>query len=102
LITDVVQDGWLYHHSPSETAVLCFNSLSSTQGIAGASKFGRHSSIYLGDALTYPGYKDVPSSWFFCEDDLCVVPEVQQVSNQSIAVYTIGTLSDQESVRLGM
>ena len=40
--------------------------------------FVQHSSISFANELTHAGYKDVPVSWFFCEDDQCVVPGAQQ------------------------
>ena len=82
-MSDAEQDGWLYHTDPSVTAKLCFNSHSPEKGFQLAKDSvaaGKHSSICFGDALTHPGYKDVPASWFFCEDDVCVSVEVQQVS----------------------
>lgn len=44
---------------------------------------GRHSSKCFGNELTYAGYRDVPVSYFLCEDDLAMVPEAQQVSISS-------------------
>jgi hypothetical protein len=58
---------------------LCLNSLPEEEGIALAKKLTKHSSVSFGNELTYAGYKDVPVSWFFCEDDKCITPEVQQV-----------------------
>jgi hypothetical protein len=43
-----------------------------------------HSSISFGNELTYAGYKDVPASFLFCENDTCVPPEVQQKSIDNI------------------
>ncbi|KAF2824284.1 alpha/beta-hydrolase [Ophiobolus disseminans] len=83
----VDEDDWLYQDDASITARLCFNSLSSEEGIALATELlmpGRHSSVSFGDSLTYPGYKDVPVSWFFCEDDACITPEVQQTAINDI------------------
>ena len=79
----VSEDGWLFHTDFTATAAMCFNSLSPEEGLKQAQTFERHSSVCFMDALSYPGYKDVPVSWFFCEDDKCVTPEVQQVSQSS-------------------
>jgi hypothetical protein len=59
-------------------AKLAFNHLSPEDGIAWAKKFSEHSAISFANELTYAGYKDVPCSWLFCEDDLCVSAEFQQ------------------------
>ena len=42
--------------------------------------FAKHSGASFGTELTHEGYKDVPVSHLFCEEDLCVPPEVQQTS----------------------
>jgi hypothetical protein len=77
---DSNKDGWLEHTDSAATASLCFNSLPEAEGLAIAEKlFGRHSAASFFDTLTYAGYHDVPVSWFFCEDDRCVTPQVQQV-----------------------
>lgn len=41
-------------------------------------KFPKHSARSFTDPLKYPGYKDVPVSYLFCEVDQCIPPEVQQ------------------------
>ena len=35
--------------------------------------------ISFANELTHAGYKDVPTSYLFCEDDKCVVPHNQQL-----------------------
>jgi hypothetical protein len=73
------QDGWLLQTDLAGSAKLCFNSLPEEEGIALAKQLTKHSSVSFGNGLTYARYKDVPVSWFFCEDDMCITPEVQQV-----------------------
>ena len=41
-------------------------------------RFVHHSAISFTGELTYPGYKDVPVSYLFCENDKCIPPSVQQ------------------------
>jgi hypothetical protein len=41
-------------------------------------EFPFHSAVCFGDKLTYAGYKDVPVSYLFCEDDKCIPPAAQQ------------------------
>jgi len=78
-ILTLTQDGWLFQSDHVATAALCFNSLDPATALPLAKQLTKHSSVSFGDALTYPGYKDVSVSWFFCEDDICVNTEVQQV-----------------------
>ncbi|KAH7382601.1 Alpha/beta hydrolase fold-1 [Phaeosphaeria sp. MPI-PUGE-AT-0046c] len=87
----ISEDGWLLQTDFVATAAMCFNSLSDAEGLEHAKNFERHSSLSFMDALSYAGYKDVPVSWFFCEDDKCVVPEVQQVSIDTIEESWKGT-----------
>lgn len=72
------------HTDPAATGAICFNGLSLERQSSEALRFGRHSGPSFANELTHNGYKDVPVSWFFCEDDLCVVPEVQQTAIDAI------------------
>ncbi|KAH8728951.1 Alpha/Beta hydrolase protein [Phaeosphaeriaceae sp. PMI808] len=93
------EGGWLSQTDFSKTAALCFNSLTPEAGTAYATEnFGRHSSICFADTLTYPGYKDIPVSWFFCGDDKCVTPEIQQSAIDEIEASWKGTKREGEKV----
>src|SRR3954453_23601697 len=70
----------MYHDEPEMTAQVCFNSLSTAEGTAWVKKFSRHSALSFAGELTYPGYKDVPIFWLFCEEDRCVVTSVQKAA----------------------
>lgn len=48
--------------------------------------------------LTYNGYKDVPVSWFFCEEDLCIAPQVQQTAIDVIEESWKGTAREGKKV----
>lgn len=85
------QTGWMSQSDPPGTAALCFNSISPEQGAIEAAKFGKHSSASFGEPLTHAGYADVPASWFFCENDLCVVPAIQQAGIEAIEESWKGT-----------
>lgn len=61
-------------------ANVVFNSLSPEEGAAHAARFGQHSGASFATPLTHPGYADVPVSWFFCVQDNCVTPLMQQTS----------------------
>jgi hypothetical protein len=78
------QDGWLYQGNPEGSAAIVFNDIPREEGIAWVKKMPQHSSISFGNELTYAGYKDVPASFLFCENDKCVPPEVQQKSIDNI------------------
>ena len=56
-----------------------FNHLSAEEGQKWIARFSQHSMISFANELTHPGYKDVPTSYLFCEDDECVSPHNQQL-----------------------
>ncbi|KAJ4985935.1 hypothetical protein SVAN01_08624 [Stagonosporopsis vannaccii] len=61
---------------------------------------GQHSSAAFASSLTYPGYKDVPVSWFLCEQDQCVVPAVQKEAIRVIEESWTGTAREGEKVQV--
>ena len=86
------EDGWLSHTDSAASAAACFSSLPLEEGLREVEKgFGVHSSGAFAEALKYPGYKDVPVSWFFCEEDKCVTPEVQETAIRDIEESWRGT-----------
>lgn len=86
------EDGWLSQTDPAASAASCFSSLPPEQGLEEVERvFGVHSSGAFAGELEYPGYKDVPVSWFFCEEDNCVVPEVQETAIRDIEESWKGT-----------
>lgn len=68
----------MFHEDPATIAKYVFNNLSPTEGIEWASKFSQHSAVSFTNKLNHAGYKDVPASYLFCEEDLCVPPATQQ------------------------
>lgn len=68
----------MYHKDPSITAKYCFNDLSPEDGTAWVKRMPQHSAFSFGTELTHAGYKDVPSSWLFCEGDLCIPAKYQR------------------------
>ncbi|CAI6337113.1 unnamed protein product [Periconia digitata] len=72
------EDGWLYHTNLELSREVCFNSLTVEKGKEVAEEFVNHSSLAFVNELTHAGYKDVPVSYLFCEDDKCVTPPIQQ------------------------
>jgi hypothetical protein len=43
------------------------------------------------EPLTYAGYRDVDVSWFLCELDQCIVPEVQEQAIRTVEESWKGT-----------
>jgi hypothetical protein len=76
---------------PAATAEIIYNDLPPAAGTAEAAKFGKHSSVSFGNELTHAGYKDLPVSWFYCVNDLCILPEVQQTAIDVIEESWKGT-----------
>ncbi|KAF1960812.1 alpha/beta-hydrolase [Byssothecium circinans] len=74
----VDEDGWLYHADPERIASIVFSALPADQAREAGKFFVQHSGPSFANELTHAGYKDVPASYLFCEEDLCVVPAVQQ------------------------
>ncbi|KAH7072388.1 Alpha/beta hydrolase fold-1 [Paraphoma chrysanthemicola] len=93
-----VDDGWLRHSEPAETAKLAFTNLPAERGIELAANLGRHSATCFSDGLTHPGYRDVSVSWGFCEEDICVTPEVQQTAIDVIEASWKGTEREGQKV----
>ena len=62
----------------------CFNLSPPDEAVKWAKRFGQHSAISFGGKLAYQGYKDVPVSYMFCEQDLCVTPAMQQAGIDNI------------------
>lgn len=89
---EVDEDGWLSQTDPAASAAACYSSLPLEQGLREVEKgAGVHSSGAFAEGLEYPGYKDVPVSWFFCEKDKCVTPEVQETAIRDIEESWRGT-----------
>jgi hypothetical protein len=52
--------------------------LSLEEGEAWVKKFPKHSAVSFAGELTYAGYKDIPVSYLFCEEDLCIPAKIQR------------------------
>ncbi|CAN9106202.1 unnamed protein product [Alternaria alternata] len=76
---------------PAAVAAICFNNLTLEEGLSYVAKFGKHYSACFGDAITHPGYKDIPVSWLFAAEDLIILPEVQQTAIDVIEGSWVGT-----------
>lgn len=93
------EDGWLVHPDPTASVAACFNSIPQEQGLREFhSAIGTHSSGAFAAQLQYSGYKDVPVSWFLCEHDKCVTPEVQEAAISVIEESWVGTEREGEKV----
>lgn len=72
------QDGWLHLNDHETVAKYVFSDLSLEEGVELVKSMSQHSAVSFANDLTYAGYKDVPVSYLFCENDKCVPPFVQQ------------------------
>ncbi|KAH7121219.1 hypothetical protein B0J11DRAFT_581968 [Dendryphion nanum] len=75
---EIGEDGFASIKDFEKNAEVVFNHLPYEEGLAWAKRFSQHSIISFANELTHPGYKDVPTSYMFCEDDKCVSPRNQQ------------------------
>lgn len=62
----------------------CFKGLPHDEAVKWAKRPGQHSAVAFGGRFAYQGYKDVPVSYMFCEDDLTVTPAMQQAGIDNI------------------
>lgn len=85
-------------HDPiSASAAIVFSDLPQDQGEAWISKFPQHSAMSFTNELTHAGYKDIPSSYLLCEDDLCIpaknqrdgIELIEKVSGKTVDVTSI-------------
>ncbi|KAG9958719.1 hypothetical protein KCU61_g8126, partial [Aureobasidium melanogenum] len=75
---DIDKYGWMTHRDPQSTADAVFNCLSPESRNSKSGLFGPHAGPAFTDALTHPGYRGIPVSWYLCENDLSVSPEIQR------------------------
>lgn len=68
----------MVHEDRSILVKTCFNGMPFDDALVWANRFPHHSAVTFSEKLTYPGYDDVPVSYMFCENDECIIPEVQQ------------------------
>ncbi|KAJ6522867.1 Alpha/beta hydrolase fold-1 [Mycena capillaripes] len=76
-----------------------FNDLPSDEALAWASKLSQHAAVSFGQSATYAAYKDIPVSYLFCEEDKCVVPELQNAIIAKMEREMAGRNVDRHSVR---
>ncbi|KAI0142743.1 alpha/beta-hydrolase [Xylariaceae sp. FL1272] len=72
------ENGWLHLINNEDMAVDCFNDMPRDDAIRWQKLFTNHSGTSFTNQLTHPGYKDVPVSYLFCEQDNIVPPAVAQ------------------------
>ncbi len=70
---------------------VCLNTTPTSQAEIAIKALNQHSSAAFASSLSYAGYAHVPASWFFCEQDLCVVPAVQETAIADIEASWRGT-----------
>ena len=83
--------------NPGATARMICQDLTPENGAAVVRDFAKHSAQSFGNELTHAGYKDIPSSYLLCENDMAGPPEfqremiamIEEVSGQAVDVTTI-------------
>ncbi|KAK4943610.1 hypothetical protein LTR10_016905 [Elasticomyces elasticus] len=73
-----VDGDFMKHVHFDDAARLTFSDLPHEKGVELAKKMTYHSTPSFQDKLTYPGYRYLPVSWIFAEDDLILTPEFQR------------------------
>lgn len=76
---NIGEDGYASIGDTVKGALKVFNHLPAEDGKAWMERFSQHSMVSFTNELTHPGYKDVPVSYLFCEEDKCVSPHNQQL-----------------------
>jgi pimeloyl-ACP methyl ester carboxylesterase len=84
---------------PPVSAPIVFSDIPREEGEAAVKHFARHSAISFTGELTYAGYKDVPVSYLFCEEDLTLpaktqragIDLIEEVSGRKVDVTCIKT-----------
>ena len=82
---------------PAATAAMICQKLPSKDGEASIRDFAKHSAQSFGNELTHAGYKDIPVSYLFCEEDLAGPPAfqrdmiaiIEEASGQEVDVTSI-------------
>jgi len=74
----VLETGWMLQNDHAASAKIAFSDLPPEEGAAWVAKFPQHSAISFVNELTHAGYKDVAVSYFLCERDRCITPDVQR------------------------
>ncbi|KAI1171186.1 Alpha/beta hydrolase fold-1 [Nemania sp. FL0916] len=92
--------GWMSLGDTRLLAPVCYSDLPPEEGLRWASMFALHSAVSFTDPLTHAGYKDVPVSYLFCEDDL-VVPVAVQKSEIEMLEKETGHKIDVTTIKSG-
>ena len=69
---------------PAGTAKIVVQDAPPEQGEEIVRGFAKHSATSFGNEMTKAGYEDIPASWLFCENDLCIPPDVQRTGIEVI------------------
>ncbi|KAI1413717.1 alpha/beta-hydrolase [Hypoxylon sp. FL1857] len=93
--------GWFYISDiPGAGAITISDLPDKAEREAWVEKFQVHSPVSFSNELTHAGYKDVPVSYLFCEEDRCVTPQVQRDGIEIIEKES-GRKVDVTSVKAG-
>lgn len=82
---------------PAATAEMICQELPPSEGAAIVKDFAKHSARSFGDELTLAGYKDIPTSYLLCEEDLAgpaafqrdMIAMIEEASGRKVDVTNI-------------
>ncbi len=74
--------------NPAFSASRMYDTWPEDRGVAWAKASPRHSALSFASPLTYAAYKDIPSSYIFCEQDGILPPVVQEHYINNIKIAT--------------
>ncbi|KAI1624495.1 Alpha/beta hydrolase fold-1 [Exophiala viscosa] len=91
------ENGWMLMEDPAATAGMICQKLPPEEGEALVRDFAKHSAQSFGNELTHAGYKDIPVSYLFCEEDMAGPPDfqrdmiamIEEVSGRKVDVTSI-------------
>lgn len=78
LLTYLQDNGWAYQDNPARMATIIAQNISSSEAESIVKKMPKHSAISFVNPLTHAGYKDIPVSYLWCEEDRCIPAIIQK------------------------
>src|SRR5690349_16693282 len=80
-------------------AQAAFSDVEFNKAVGIVKEMPNHSALSFAGELTYPGYKHIPSSYVFCENDLLISPDTQrkyierikEATGKEVDVHTLST-----------
>ena len=95
------EHGWMLMTDPAATSALVCQDLAPEDGERLIRGFAKHSARSFGDALTHPGYRDVPASYLLCGLDRAGPPDFQREMIAMIEQASGGRKVDVTGIQAG-